>query len=161
MRDAISGTTLFMIVIFFVILFTGYLCMSINHNKAFAVKNAIVRIVERNGVGLKADNWSSFTGNVFKNDIQKELSDLSYHTKGKCPDSTWKGYDVNGNESSTPVFCIAYFQASTNTGGNSTGSVNPINSLHYFKVMTFYQFDIPIINYLFNLTVEGTTKSMM
>ena len=44
MREAIGGNWLFNIVIFFVILFTGYLCLSINHTKAFNVKDDIVKI---------------------------------------------------------------------------------------------------------------------
>ena len=47
MREAIGGTWIFQIVIFFILLFTGYMCMSINHSKAFNVKNTIIKEIER------------------------------------------------------------------------------------------------------------------
>ncbi len=159
MREAISGTTLFMIVIFFVVLFTGYLCMSINQNKAFAVKNAIVRVVERNGVG-KADLNSLINDSKFREEISQELAEIKYHTKGICTkDSSnpegWVGLDVEGNLSNTPSFCIAY------THSKDTDKGNPSGNLHYFKIKTFYQFDIPVLRTVFDLAIEGTTKPMM
>ena len=50
MREAIGGSWLFNIVIFFVILFTGYMCLSINHTKAFNVKDDIVKYQNEKGI---------------------------------------------------------------------------------------------------------------
>ena len=47
MREAIGGTWLFNLVIFFVLLFAGYMCLSINYSKAFGVKDKIINELER------------------------------------------------------------------------------------------------------------------
>lgn len=160
MRESLSGTALFMIVIFFVVLFTGYLSMSVNQNRAFAVKNAIVRIVERNGIGVHSE--SELATAKFSDEIKKELIDVGYRTKGICnaraEDSGWIGFDSQGKVDSmgnNSVFCIKYISSST------TSSANPNQTLHYFKVKTFYHFDIPILRRMFGLSIEGTTKPLM
>ena len=47
MREAIGGAWLMGVVVFFIVLFTSYLALSVNHSRAFNVKNAIVEIIER------------------------------------------------------------------------------------------------------------------
>ena len=160
MREAFSGTALFLIVIFFVVLFTGYLCMSINQNKAFAVKNAIVRIVERHGVG-KGNLDSLMAENEIKDEIFEELDAAGYRSKGKCDaNEGWKGYNVKGENNEPYVFCLMLV---TSGGDSSTeaSNKNPSGKLHYYKVKTFYQFDIPGLVDLFQWSIEGTTKAMM
>ena len=56
MREAIGGTWLFNLVIFFVLLFAGYMCLSINYSKAFNVKDKIINEIERNGGILNFSN---------------------------------------------------------------------------------------------------------
>ena len=41
MKESIGGTALFQITIVFLLLFTGVMCITINHSKAFAVKDEI------------------------------------------------------------------------------------------------------------------------
>ncbi|NLA32492.1 MAG: hypothetical protein GX864_00885, partial [Mollicutes bacterium] len=48
MREAVGGTWLFQIAIVFIILFSGYLALSVNYSRAFKVKNEILAIIERN-----------------------------------------------------------------------------------------------------------------
>ncbi len=172
MREAISGTTLFMIVIFFVVLFTGYLCMSINQNKAFAVKNAIVRVVERNGVGKTMTQMNGVCGiSNFSKEISSELAEVGYRSHGKCGENAggavaaalgktgvWVGYNSQGCptfKENEIVFCLMEIAAK-----DTKSKSNPNSNLHYYKVKTFYQFDIPVLRSLLNLSIEGTTKPM-
>ena len=46
MKEAIGGVSLFQIVILFLLLFTGVMCLTINHSKAFGVKDEIINIIE-------------------------------------------------------------------------------------------------------------------
>ena len=58
MREAIGGTWLFQIVIVFILLFTGFLCLSINRSKAFNVKDQIIQTIQSyNGIDL-TDEYS-------------------------------------------------------------------------------------------------------
>ena len=148
-----------MIVIFFVLLFAGYLCLSINQNKAFAVKNAIVRITERHGLGVNnADGLASQS--KWKEEITKELKDVGYNTRGKCDDG-WTGFNVKGEvrNDNDVFFCIRAVKSTCDSGCEDSHS-NPNTNLHYFEIKTFYHFNIPIFRTFFNLVVEGTTKPL-
>ena len=152
MKDAMSGNMLFMIVIFFVLLFTGYLCLSINHSRAFDVNNSIIEIIERRGIGKQsAEDLES--DNDFVADIAEELNEAGYRTRGDCEEG-WVGFNGNGLvDNNNAVFCVRY--VSTDSGVN-----NPNGQLHYFQVQTFYHFDIPVIRSVFHLSIKGDTKPM-
>ena len=152
MRESIGGTALFMIVIFFVILFTGYLCMSINQSKAFAVKNSIIRIIERYGTEVVAVSQLA-SSDDFKKEIKNELESVGYRSKGKCDKKDEVGFNTQGEIKEPYVICISLIKA-------SGSSLNPNSGFHYFKVRTFYQFDIPVINEVFHWSIDGTTKAM-
>lgn len=161
MKESISGTTLFMIVIFFIIVFTGYLCFSINQSRAFSVKNGIIRIVERYGIGIKSpDGVKKLEQNSnFTTAIENELKDIGYRTTGKCNssgDTDWYAFNVKGKYENSGVgaFCIKFI------GNASVSNQNPAKNLHYFSIKTFYHFDIPGVSRLLNMTIEGNTKSM-
>ena len=47
MKEAMGGISIFQIVIVFLLLFTGVMCMTINHSKAFGVKDEIINIIEQ------------------------------------------------------------------------------------------------------------------
>ena len=62
MREAIGGISIFQIVILFILLFTGVMCLTINHSKAFGVKDEIITIIENEPLGSN-NNTSSFAQN--------------------------------------------------------------------------------------------------
>ena len=81
MREAIGGTAIFQIVIFFILLFTGFMCLSINHSKAFNVKNMIINTIER---VEKIDLTNTENDEAIK-EIVGYLKKNSYRTTGNCP----------------------------------------------------------------------------
>ena len=90
MREAIGGTWLFNLVIFFVLLFAGYMCLSINYSKAFNVKDKIINEIERNG-GIKNISNTDNTDETINN-ITSYLSEVGYRTTGSC-----EGYEYGCN----------------------------------------------------------------
>jgi len=150
MREAIGGTWIFQIVIFFVLLFTGYMCLTINHTKAFNVKDTIVKEIERQE-GVALNNPDSDEA------IQKIVGYLkasSYRTTGKCPKSTdyvqWVAYNREGKISSNnAAFCI---------GKQNVHSGSDMPDMAYYRVIVFYQLDLPIFRSVFNFKVSGDTK---
>lgn len=148
MKNAFGATLLFQIVIFFVVLFTGYICLSINQAKAFNVKNEVVKAVERNAPKLD--------GLGFTQDLKDIMEKEGYRLEGNCSKLDWnvsedkiKGYNRNGTSCSgnNCAICIAEIESKV-AGYDAT----------YYKVATFYQLDIPILNSLFNLNAKGETK---
>lgn len=144
MKNAFGATLLFQIVIFFVIVFTGYICLSINQAKAFNVKNEILKVVERHAPDLDSG--------PFKNEIKNIIETQGYRLDGNCEslDDGYTGYDRNGEDTSNGrgSFCVK--EISSKVGNNT--------SARYYKIVTFYQLDLPVFNSLFNLTTSGETK---
>lgn len=147
MREAIGGTWLFQIVIFFVLLFTGYMCLTINHSKAFNVKNNIINTIEREE-GVDLNNPEN--DEAIKK-IVTYLKDNSYRTTGKCPDD-YVGFNRDGKlDSRNSAFCLKEQEA-------RSGSELP--AMSYYRIIVFYQLDLPIFRSVFEFRVSGDTKIM-
>lgn len=160
MKNAIGGNMLFMLVIFFVLLFAGYLCLSINHSRAFNVKDSIVRIVERYANGKK-DVMNFADDESFKNEISAILNEAGYALTGDCNtdgETDWEGFNVAGEltDASNATFCIRRV-----LGQSEENSFKQNNRMAYYQIKTFYHLEIPIIKSIFNLTVKGDTKAYM
>lgn len=155
MKEAVGGTWLFNIVIFFVILFTGYLCLSINHTKAFNVKDDIVKIIERDGGFDNLNNVNATNNNTIKG-IVKSLQEFGYRSTGACPAANggqvWFGFDRDGKRdgsNNNSAFCIREVNANpTRVGGPDAV---------YYQVVVFYQLDLPIFKSLFGFKAKGDT----
>lgn len=159
MREAIGGTWLFNLVIFFVLLFTGYMCLSINYSKAFSVKDKIITEIERNG-GIK-DISNADKKDKTINNIAKYLQEVGYRTTGNC-----NGYDYGCNRegictsiasgsNSNYSYCLKEIKASDTYTNAKDGEFIFVN---YYKVKVFYQLDLPVIRQLFNFSIKGDTK---
>ena len=137
---------MFQLVIMFILLLTGYICLSINHSKAFNVKNMIVKEVERQeGVDLANPGSDEAVKNIVS-----YLQKVSYRTTGKCPDG-YTGFNRDGAISSTnSAFCIAEQVARTST--------IELPTMSYYRVVVFYQLDLPIFRSMFEFQVTGDTK---
>lgn len=141
MREAIAGTWLFNIVVLFVMLFTGYLCLAINYSRAFNVKNEIVDIIEReNGYTDKAAE-----------DIAAYLTNVGYRTTGKCEEG------MTGNNSSKDfgvgqnIYCYKAI--------NASGEEDYADSV-YYQVEVFFQIDLPIFRDWFTFSIKGDSNQL-
>lgn len=151
MRKAVGSYILFVIVIFFVVLFSGYICISINKAKAFNTKNEIVKAVERYAPDIEPGSLG-LKDNDFTLDIQRIMKEAGYRNDGKCGDGdNVQGYTKDGYRCSDGkcAFCIETTTVNSNGSGLS-GS--------YYKITTFYHLDLPIISSVFNLKTTGETK---
>lgn len=148
MREAIGGTAIFQIVIFFILLFTGFICLSINHSKAFNVKNMIINTLEREE---KIDLSNTEDDQAIK-EIVKYLKANSYRTTGICPDE-YTGINREGKvDSRNSAFCIK--------AENVAKNASEFPEMNYYRVVVFYQLDLPIFKSLFEFKVSGDTKIM-
>ena len=165
MREAIGGTWLFNLVIFFVLLFAGYMCLSINYSKAFSVKDKIITEIERNG-GIK--NISSKDDETIKN-ITNYLVEVGYRNQGSCKDYKY-GCDRNGQctdltNSSTGeyAFCLSVVEANKtfrDVVDETAEHPGEFIFFNYYKVKVFYQLDLPVIRQMFNFSVNGDTRTL-
>ena len=164
MKEAFGGISIFQIVIFFILLFTAIMCLTINHSKAFAVKDEVINILENtNSTSVKNQKLDSTT--ISK--IVETLENGGYRTVGSCPDE-YVGYDRNGAEvSKNASFCIktnlvseTYRKDLIDKCKNNkcivTSSDYP--TMVYYDIKLFYQLDIPLLRNIFNFTINGSTK---
>lgn len=175
MREAIGGISIFQIVIVLILLFTGIMCLTINHSKAFGVKDEIITIIENETLGGKASDKEPNYGisDTMLQKIVDQLKKAGYHTTGDCPtDKPYVGYDREGQivtSGKGVSFCLRANKVDDEfeqdaidickTGVCQT-TENEFPPMVYYDVVLFFQLDIPVINYLFNFNLKGTTKIM-
>ena len=105
MREAIGGISIFQIVIFFILLFTGVMCLTINHSKAFGVKDEIITIIENEPLGSTSTSSFGLSESTMDK-IAEHLKDAGYRITGNCPNG-YQGYNREGNPTNNDAsFCI-------------------------------------------------------
>lgn len=143
MRESIGGTWLLGFVVLFIVLFSGYLAVSINYTKAFKVKNKVLDIIEQNqGYTESSFDLGTATEEQLKESVEGKiysyLKNVGYATtavdSSRCPAGTYKqgGY------------CLE-MRCSTTTSGCT------------YKVTTFIKIELPILWQSFTVPISGET----
>lgn len=171
MKEAIGGVSLFQIVILFLLLFTGVMCLTINHSKAFGVKDEIINILETDTLASYGTVSTYEVSTSTMQQIIDHLNEVGYRITGDCPSGDWVGYDRNGSKvSKNASFCIrsvnvsnAYRNDLLEKCKNNKCDItyDDFPSMVYYDVILFYQLDIPIISKVFNLKLYGSTKTLL
>ena len=145
MRDAVGGSLLLNLVVIFtgivIIFFVGIIAYS----KAYKVKNRIIELVERN------EGYPSSSEDAeFEKEIITELSKVGYRvvseriTNDKCSRDSSRGNCVNKN-TTYYYYCVCEHSDSVSSGTS-------------FEVITYVQFEFPVIGDLITFPVKGETK---
>ena len=162
MKEAVSATTIFQIVILFILLFTAIMCLTINNSNAFGIKDEIINIIEmNNGNYLSNDNVS------LNEEIVEAIANNSYRTTGVC-DSTFDGFERNGEPVSRgekASVCIKKIEVTDGIDkyldsilGYGSYADDEFVTGSYYQVVVFYQLDIPVIKQIYDFTLKGETK---
>ena len=162
MKTAIGSISLFQIVIVFLLLFAGIMCLTINHSKAFSVKDQIINIIETEGT-IDQETIDKITAFI---------NEAGYRIEGNCPNddnNKYQAYARDGKEASTnnAAYCLKeinvadYYNDSLkelckNNACITTSGDYP--EIVYYEVIVFYQLDIPLLKDAINLKLEGSTK---
>jgi hypothetical protein len=156
MRESIGATWIMGIVIFFIILFTGFLAFAVNYSRGFRVKDGIVERIEK----YNGPNLDAYT------DIQSYLEEVTYNSKGQCG-TEFSDYDsfigVTGTGTSVSnidnhpteydryFYCIGKVKADTSTF---------VMDSAYYRVVVFFNLSIPIIGEKMNFRATGETTNI-
>ena len=144
MKESIGTSYLFQIVVVFILLFTGYLCLSINYSRSYAVKNNIVNNIQRE----KGFN------DITRTKISKYLSKVGFKSIGKCPDD-YVAYSYTGErqgDGARGVYCVREVV--------SQPQANDLPKRSYYRVIVFYKLDLPIFGSIFSFKNFGDTYQM-
>ena len=153
MKESVGGFSLFNIVIVFVILFTGYISLSINYSKAYNVKNEIVNIIRNQGGVCTSDIPSNINNCYnFTEQITDYFKEANYRSTGICKDD-WIGYSRDGRNlginAKNAAFCVNAIKANSNS---------ELPNALYYQIKVFYQLDLPIINNFYEFSIVGETS---
>lgn len=138
------------------------MCLSVNRSRAYSVKDQIIQTIQaHHGIDINSE-YDEDSENAFA-DIVQYLQDSSYRNTGTHPgpeafgdeDTTYQCFNRQGKSTSrNPVFCIARVDVSSEGGS----AYHELPSMVYYRVMTFYNLDLPIFHDLFNFHIVGDTK---
>lgn len=160
MKESIGATYILAICMTLIVLFTGYLAISVNYSKAFRIKSEIVSQIENN---------KKYDGGV-EEKVKSYLTAQGYTAYGECPSTiVVKDEDFKDTESGWKLkTCIQNSVPKNSDKCNAciyhldVGSDldNICEKRSYYKVITFFKFDIPIVNTLLTFKVSGDTGNV-
>lgn len=130
MKQGMGFSVTINIMAVFIVVTFAFLVASLNYYKAYRVNNAI------------SDSIEKFEGlnDLAKNEISSKLVSLGYvNGTKKCKD---------GNLNDTALNYCVYAEKNENTGK------------YKYKVVTFLNFNIPVINQTLNIPVKTYTKAI-
>ncbi len=174
MKEAVGGISIFQIVIFFILVFTGIMCLTINHSKAFGVKDEIITILENSKIDVNAHNGTYGLSTNTLDAIKTHFDEVGYRITGSCPkndDSTkdnWVGYTRDGKvDNEHAAFCIRANKVASLyadeakkkcEGNKCIVTEEDFPPAVYYDVVLFFQFDVPFLNNFLNFKLTGSTK---
>ena len=163
MRESIGTAWIMIIVMTFIVLFSGYLAFSINYSKSFRVKDGIVeRIHKHNGF-----NDKSIT------EIDEYLAQINYNAKGNCFNYCKELGDgaecigVNGKEyeaintsasKSNKNYNYCIFKIKNSIKGEINKTADAYTA--YYKVVVFFSLQIGNISFFNNFKTTGETGTI-
>lgn len=166
MKEAIGGVSIFQIVIVFILLFAGIMCLTINHSRAFGVKDEIINIIESTSIGSGASSNELDSNTISQ--IVALLQESGYKIVGSCP-SGFTGYNRDGNpDNNRSTFCVKANNVASSFNNNARQICSRISNcvvadnlypkMVYYDVVLFYQLDIPLFSRAFSFQLKGSTK---
>lgn len=142
MRQSIGNVWLIQIMVIFILLFAGYIILTLNYSKTIKVKNELVSIIEKYE-GLNENSIELLNSYLLAN---------TYVTTGSCAAHAGvygaTDYSVNELEPVTDpkakyLYCVKKYKGAKTS--------------NYYQITVFYKFNLPILGYISSFTVKGTT----
>ena len=153
MKESVGILSLTNIVILFILVFTGYLCIMLNQTKAYNVKNEIITIIQKhNGIDDEA-----------LADIKQYMDEAGYRSSGKCDTPSYndgsmtiKAIQSSGEltDKDSGMICITKYNVNSNLQDPS----GQYPKAAYYGIKVFFAVDMPIINTVFNFNLKGNTR---
>lgn len=172
MRESVGALWVTSICLTFTILFVAYIAISVNYSKAFLIKSRIVSMVEENE-GLVENGDTTFL-----NGLNAYLSSQNYTGSGACPDTfrdkdgkTWQvvlrynrpsGIRTNNKETIQGTnladnCMVGIYRRNVEL---KTGYKPVCAPATQYRVMTFFNIDVPVISIFTNFRVRGDTSTI-
>lgn len=146
MRQSIGATWILQLVIIFMLIFVGFLALTINYTKAFKMKNEIVTIIEKyEGISTKAEGSIELINNYLKY--------YNYQTMGTCEEGYYGVTNLNSTSVSPVSDKNKYYYCIRKVNASSSTFHDRVN----YEIVTFFKFNLPFVGDLFTFRVNGST----
>lgn len=134
MREATGNALLTMMVTSIITIIMIFFVGSISYSKSYRIKNYIINQIEENR------GWND----TLENDINSYMKEVGYNVRRKkgCPNDNKCGNAINNTDQGSYEYCIY-----------------SCPSGKYYKVLTYMQFEFPVIGNSLKFEVKGETKS--
>ena len=153
MKIVSESTWTFQMIIFFILIFACFLTLVISYNKAYAIKNRMLSIVE------KYEGINKTSTNIINNYFDY----INYRTTNYCPDSMYDNSNyvygitndgINETASKDKKYLMCYYKTKKS---DSLANVNQ----YIYNVVVFYKFDLPVLGDLATFSITGQTKAII
>ena len=165
MNESVGNALLFNLVISIVVILLAFFIGSLSYSKASKVKNKIIEELEKQGEYAASSDSSIKAKDIYDNsvdEIEKWLgsTNIGYRQNGNpgmvnqlCESNKPEGATLV-NESSDYEYCVYAFSTchENNNGVNQRCGI-------YFKVRTYMYFDVPVIQDLIKIPIDGETMT--
>jgi len=151
MRDAMGGSVVIVIIVFFIVAVSAYLAFNVNYTKAFRMKNKIVSYYEE----YKGECNNGCSGsNCCKSKIKAYAKEIGYDPADlNCADGY---YEVDG------LYCAKAVEASSGKLSSSEVYDDRGGTYYYYKIVTKIDIRVPILDNVFGrlqvFQITGDTK---
>lgn len=148
MKQSVSTTTIFQLVIVFTLIFSGFLALTITYNRIHKLRNETLLILEKyegkeNSIEL----------------INNFLNSNGYRTKGKCEEGEFgiaslTSTDYSDNLDENYYYCIK------STVDNKNSNVTAASKTIKYDIRMFYKFNLPFVGDILTFKITGETKDI-
>lgn len=151
MKESMGLVPTLSVIIFALVLISGYLAFTINYSKAYKANSKIVNIIQK--YNNKIDERT-------QKEINEYLESINYNASTEYTDKCRVEHYTVSTGSTNKSWCYKII-SSEDENDKSKNDVNRV----YVKVRTYISIDIPILNRIFpNLElsrVDGATKPVI
>lgn len=147
MRESIGGSMLLYIVLIFVVVVMLLFSSILTYSKAYKIKNRIIEIIEK---------YENYGKEMAEGEINSDLATSGYNASD--PDKCDKVYETLTSSEGK------YNEEKLETNINNYGynycvfKANDVDKQYYYVVVTFVEFQMPIIGDALTFPVYGETK---
>ncbi len=152
MKESMSATWEFQIIIIFILIFVAYLTVSVSYYKVFKAKNDIVSIIERQE-GLTTGPTKAV------GIINNYLMGNAYNAKGSCQVGQYGVNDLTKKDSVIPVNSTSekyYYCVSKAVNLYEGGEIKS----YTYRVKLFFSLNLPVIGDIIDFSADGTTMEL-
>lgn len=145
MRQSIGGIWLLQLVVLFILLFVGFIILTLNYSRSVRIKNEAISIVEK---------YEGLNETSIRN-VNTFLYSSGYGATGVCTNEEKNGLygalDLSRSTLEEARANVKYFYCVKKLKGT--------NTTNYYQLTLFYKFNLPVIGDRAGFSVKGTTTN--